>query len=134
MSSVWSSGKFGFDGRTNTIVTMIQIIPGKQILQLKVVQNQSIVNLRKEKEKKIKMLKAEKVAKVMMRTKMKKNQNLVAGENVCFYQFAAPNAQPAFEDVEEKLEEALKNSSQFVKSGEHGEDSSKYFSLSLLEQ
>ena len=64
---------------------------------------------------------------------MKKNQNLVAGENVCFYQFAAPNAQPAFEDVEEKLEEALKNSSQFVKSGEHGEDSSKYFSLSLLE-
>ena len=65
---------------------------------------------------------------------MKKNPNLVVEENVCFYPFAAPNAQPVSGDVEGKLEEALKNSSQFVKSGEHGEDSSKYFSLSLLEQ
>ena len=48
-------------------------------------------------------------------------------ENVCSYQFAAPAAQHVAEDVEEKLEEGLRNSNLFAKFGEHGEDSSKYF-------
>ena len=58
--------------------------------------------------------------------KQKKKQNHAAVENVCSYQFVAPNAQHASEDVEEKQEEGLRSSNPFVKSGEHGADSSNY--------